>query len=307
MTETVTTPLRKPNFFIVGAPKAGTTALAEYLGEHPSVFVSTPKEPFYFCQEFTGLPGPKSLEDYLALFGTADAASSALGEASAMYLYAPHAARNIHAFDPDAKIIVMLRNPVDIAHAFHSQLLHASSEDEPDFERAWELQETRATGDRLPPHVREPSFLQYRHVALLGEQVKRYLEVFATQQIHFIVFDEFVSDTARVYGETLEFLGVRHDGRRDFRRVNANKVNRNARLALFLNRPPSWASSLAGRVKRRLGISLGFLTPLRRLNVSNQSRTPLPAQFRRELADCFRDDIRQLSTLIGRDLSHWTV
>jgi len=295
-----------PNFFIVGAPKAGTTALSEYLGDHPAILVSNPKEPFFFCPEFTGLPGPKHLEEYLDLFSAAGEDTQAIGEASAMYLYSKEAAARIAAFRPHAKILIMLRNPVEIAYSFHSQLLHASSETEPDFARAWALQEDRAAGRHLPPHVREASFLQYHKVACLGEQVDRYLQIFPREQIRFILFDRFVRETQAVYRETLEFLGVADDGRTEFPPANRNKVNRNQRLALLLNRPPPWASALVRKAKRALGLqNRGLLTPLRRLNVTVEARRPLPVGLRKRMVQGFSDDIERLSELTKLELDHW--
>jgi len=300
-------PRQKPNFFIVGAPKGGTTALSEYLGDHQSIFVSNPKEPFFFCPEFSGLPGPKTLEAYLDLFMPVDEHTQAAGEASAMYMYSKDAAARIKAFCNDAKIVIMLRNPVDIAYAFHSQLLHASSEAEQDFERAWELQKSRAAGQNLPPHVREPSFLQYRNVALLGEQVERYLKVFSRDQIHFIVFNQFVRNTLGTYRETLDFLNVAYDGRTNFQPANANKTNRSQKLALFLNRPPPWASALARKTKHVLGLgNMDFLSPLRRMNATIESRKPLSEEMRGSLKECFSADIELLSTLTDIDLTDWT-
>jgi hypothetical protein len=298
---------QKPNFFIVGAPKAGTTALSEYLGDHQSIFVSNPKEPFFFCPEFSGLPGPKTLEAYLDLFTPVDERVQTVGEASAMYLYSKDAAARIKAFCKHSKIVIMLRNPVDIAYAFHSQLLHASSETEQDFERAWELQESRITGQNLPPHVREPLFLQYRNIALLGEQVERYQRMFSREQIHYIVFDQFIRNTLDTYQGTLDFLNVEYDGRTDFRPANANKTNRSQKLAMFLNRPPPWASEMARQVKRVLGLrNQGFLTPLRHLNVTVESRKPLSRELRKTIAKSFRADIELLSVLTDTDLTAWT-
>ena len=141
---------RRPNFFILGAPKCGTTALSEYLREHPRAFVSQPKEPHYFCGDFDYYyaPGQRSEEHYLRLFDAATDDHLAVGEASVWYLYSADAARNIAAFDPATRVIVMLRNPVDLVPSLHSQLLYMLDEDEPDPARAWELQEARRRGER---------------------------------------------------------------------------------------------------------------------------------------------------------------
>lgn len=298
---------RAPNFFIIGAPKCGTTALSEYLRDHPAIFMCSPKEPYYFCQEFSGLPGPHTLEDYLKLFADAPAHAIALGEASAMYLFSQDAARRIKSFRPDARIIVMLRNPVDLAYAFHSQLLYTLSEDITDFEQAWHLQDKRAAGHCIPPLAREPRFLQYREVARIGKQVERLFEAFPRDQIHIIFYEDFCADTDNIYRGVLEFLGVHDDGRKDFAKININRRHRNNFFARILNRPPSWASNLLNRVKFLAGLdSIELLGPLRRANAVVKKRPPMSAEFRNLLNGEFRDDITLLSQLVDRDLHEWS-
>ncbi|MBU1191587.1 MAG: sulfotransferase [Gammaproteobacteria bacterium] len=299
-------PPHTPNFFIIGAPKCGTTALSEYLRDHPAIFMCTPKEPYYFCQDFSGLPGPQSLEEYLALFSDAPAHAAALGEASAMYLFSQKAARQIRTFRPDARIIVMLRNPVDLVYSFHSQLLYGLSENEPDFERAWALQNERAAGHNIPTLAREPRFLQYREVARLGKQMQRLLEVFPRDQVHTIFFDDFCTDTRNTYKNVLDFIGVEDDGRTDFARINTNRTFRNELLARLLNRPPLWVSTLVRRLKRVFGLNnIGLLNPFRRANAVVGKRTPISTEFRNQLAEEFQEDIVLLGQLVDRDLSGW--
>lgn len=297
---------KAPNFFIVGAPKAGTTALSEYLRAHPSVFVSTPKEPFYFCSDFSGLPGPRTEREYLSLFSAADTRSVAIGEASAMYLYSDVALARIRDFARDARIIVGLRSPIEIAVSFHSQQLYGMSESEEDFENAWRLQEIRAQGRSLPRLVREPRFLQYASVAKLGAQVQRLLNIFPRTHVHFVVFDDLVTDPAAVYRQLLGFLAIPDDARNEFAVENARKRNRSRLLARALHRPPRALTKLAAGAKRLIGRpDIGFLDGLRRRNTAPLDRPRLRPDFRAELAEVFRDDVMLLSELVGRDLLHW--
>ncbi|MEQ9093167.1 MAG: sulfotransferase, partial [Miltoncostaeaceae bacterium] len=205
---------RRPNFFILGAPKCGTTALSEYLRRHPQVFMSSPKEPHYFCDDFDYYyaPGRRSLDHYLHLYDGAGPEHLAVGEASVWYLYSQTAAANIAAFDPGARAIVMLRNPVEMVPSLHSQLLYTVDEDERDPARAWALQEARARGDRLPAGVRVPAFLQYGPAASYAAQIERVMAVFPPERLLVILFDDFRADTAGTYRRTLEFLGVPDDG-----------------------------------------------------------------------------------------------
>src|SRR5687767_1010670 len=111
-TSTMEWEMHKPNFFIVGAPKCGTTSLYEYIRVHPEVFMPDRKEPAFFCSDFYK-PRRMKEEEYLSLFREAGSAKW-IGEASTWYLYSDKAREGIKAFCPDARIIIMLRNPVDM-------------------------------------------------------------------------------------------------------------------------------------------------------------------------------------------------
>ena len=299
---------RRPNFFILGAPKCGTTALSEYLRRHPRAFVSQPKEPHYFCRDFDYYyaPGRRSEEHYLRLFEEAGDEHDAVGEASVWYLYSSTAARDIAAFDPAARAVVMLRNPVELVPSLHSQLLYMLDEDEPDPARAWELREARARGERLPPHARVPEFLQYGEAARLGAQLRRVYDALPREQVLTIVFDDLREDAGAVYRRTLEFLGLPDDGRVDFPRVNENKVHRGELVARLTQRPPAPLVSVARGVKRVAGVErLGVLERVRRHNREVARRPEVDPAFAAELREHFRDDVGELGELIGRDLSGW--
>jgi hypothetical protein len=142
--------MARPNFFIVGAPKCGTTALRQYLLGHPATFFCEPKEPHYFATDFPSHRYVDSEQNYLRLFDPAGRECTRIGEASSWYLYSRDALANIRRFDPDAKIIAMLRNPIEMTPSLHAQLLRDFAESEPDLRRAWDLQEERRDPRRLP-------------------------------------------------------------------------------------------------------------------------------------------------------------
>lgn len=300
---------RRPGFFILGAPKCGTTALSEYLRRHERVFVSTPKEPHYFSDDFDYYyaPGRRSLEHYLGLFEEAGPQHLAVGEASVWYLYSATAARNIMAFDPSARVIVMVRNPVELVPSLHSQMRYMLDEREPDVEAAWRLQPARRRGEGLPATVRVPAFLQYGEAAKLGAQLGRVYEHVPAGQVKVLVFDDLRADAGAVYRETLAFLGVPDDGRAEFPRVNENKVHQSAVVARLTQRPPAPLVAVARGVKRVSGVRrLGVLDRVRRSNRQVARRPEISPRFAAELRDHFRDDVRELGELIGRDLSAWT-
>mgnify|MGYP006274071187 FL=1 len=125
-----------PDFFIIGAPKCGTTALFKYLEDNPDIFLPPVKEPDFFATDMNMANDIKTAEEYTALF---DKASSKLktGEASVWYLYSKQAVSEIIRLKPDAKFIAMVRNPVEMFQSLHAQALYTQFEKEKTPEKAW--------------------------------------------------------------------------------------------------------------------------------------------------------------------------
>ncbi len=274
--------MKQPNFFIVGAPKCGTTALSEYLRQHPRAFVTQPKEPHFFSRDFPYYyaPGQATLEHYLQLYDPVPDDALAVGEASVWYLYSQAAVPAIHDFAPEARIIAMVRNPVELVPSLHSQMRYMQDEDQADPEQAWRLQGQRAQGAAVPRTCRVPEFLLYGQAAKLGEQVERMLKAVPSNQVKVVVFDDFREDTQAVYSDILDFLDLPDDGRRQFPTVNPNKQHRAEALARFTQRPPRALVQVAKGIKRVTGIKrFGALDRLRRSNRSTATRQEISPAF----------------------------
>ena len=300
--------MNQPNLFIAGAPKCGTTALSEYLREHPNVFISEPKEPHYFTFDFEEYRVTKTWEEYSNLFAKSTSEETTIGEGSVFYLCSQEALPKIYEYNSQAKIIVMLRNPVDMIYSFHSQLVFTADENETDFEAAWKLQETRQQGNMIPPQCREPFFLQYAQMGKLGEQVARLQNVFPSEQVKIIFFEDFVKSTKDIYDEVLEFLGVPSDNRTEFVRINENKSHKLGAVGNFTAKPPAALTNVVLKVRDLLGIKeLGVLDTIRSFNTKVAAREPLSDSLRNEMIEEFTPDIQKLARLSNRDLSHWLV
>lgn len=147
--------MKKPDFFIVGAAKCGTTAMYEYLKEHPEIFMpEDAKEPNYFGSDMNYKSSRLTEEQYLSLFSDAKN-EKRIGEASVWYLYSKLAASEIKEFCPSARIIIMLRNPVDMLYSLHSELFYGADEDIEDFKTALNAEEVR----KKERHKKEVIFL----------------------------------------------------------------------------------------------------------------------------------------------------
>lgn len=294
-----------PNFFIIGAPKCGTTALSEYLKDHPNIFISTPKEPKYFDFDLRHRM-EIGLEEYLSLFDKADpAVKKAIGEGSVSYIYSKRAVEEIKKFNPEAKFIVMLRNPADLIPAWHSQQVFDGQENILDFETAWKTEDERKRGLKLPPFCIEIDNIFYSGWGKLGEQVERLLASIAREKIKFIFFEDFVNDTKKVYEDILSFLGVPSDGRTQFKKINEKKEVK----SVFLHQLLTGIFVRLIKLSNKLGLKkrLGLATNILLLNSKPSSRTLISNRFRNELIDYYREDVLKLSRLLDRDLAEWLV
>jgi len=294
----------KPNFFIVGAPKCGTTALSEYLRSHPNVFISDPKEPLLFAQDIAGRI-VRDESKYLSLFETADPLSHlAIGEGSACYLCSDLAIPLILKMQPTAKIIVMVRNPVALVQSFHSELLLSGEEDISDFEEAWGLEDDRRHNRKVPVSCRSRKWLYYSEWGKLGSQIKRLYRIAHINQVKVIVFDDFVQDTAAVYRDVLSFLSVPDDGRREFPVVNERKSVKSPAFQRLLAVGEKY---VAPALRDVFGRSrwFGIRTRLTRLNSFSSEKKVLTEAFSEELRSFYVDEVMLLSEIINRDLSSW--
>lgn len=286
-----------PNFFIVGAPKCGTTSMSRYLGGHPNVFMSDPKEPNFFCVDFPKTRAVTTSRAYRALFAEAEEHHRMVGEASTWYLYSSQAANRIHQFHPGAKIIAMVRNPVELVHSLHSQLVFNGVEEERDFARAWQLQDQR----------RDRPFVQYGEIGKLAQQIQRFLDIFPRNQVNVIVFDDLVADARSIYLDTLTFLDLPYDGQSEFSAHNQNKRLRSRIVASFIRDTPDWLAAPFFALRDAIGLEkLGVLRGLRSLNTRRAKREDISSDLRTEIANHFAPDVAKLSEILGRDLTHWT-
>lgn len=287
------------NFIIIGAPKAGTTALYWYLAEHPEIFMSPVKETNYFAygrDESGGLlyGDPeihhfpvRSEAEYEALFADAGCAT-AVGEASPMYLECPASAARIRESIPAARIICGLRNPVDRTYSDYLMYLRQS-------DRRFDADRDLATGARWMQTDSHWMRVSRYHDALL-----RYFETFPREQIHVFLFDDLKRNPHAVVQDIFRFLGVDADYAPDFDTpYNTGGLPSSRFLERVFN-----LQALKHAVEPWL--PKGAMNGLRRLRAANlQKAPPLTTELRARLAGEFRDDILRTSELIGKPLDHW--
>jgi Sulfotransferase domain len=292
----------RPDFFIAGASKCGTTALFKYLSEHPQVYMARNKEPNFFCEDLKTTGGVYSLNEYRALFASAPR-DRLTGEASTLYLYSKVAIERVLAYNQNAKILIMLRYPVDAAHALHATAWSYRLENIEDFEEAWHAQDARRVGKRMPPNWPDPATLRYGAIYRYAEQVQRMMEHVPDRQRHIMVYEEFFADPRNHYLRLLDFLQLAPEPRAAFPVVNAARGSRSPRLERLLRKPPRWLETLYAPMRPLLQ-RVGF-SPTRALwdlNSAPRANAALRPAFRAELDRYFADDVAQLEVLLGRPL-----
>ncbi|WP_188150103.1 sulfotransferase family protein [Teredinibacter waterburyi] len=294
-----------PNFIIIGAARSGTSSLYEYLRQHPDIFLSTPKEPMYFAfpEQKVNFSGPgdalqinkkavTAQDDYLSLFqGSGNCA--AVGEASANYLYSTEAAKNIEKLIPDAKLIVVLRNPVERAYSSYLYTLRDGREPLGSFEEALEKEQQRINDNW--EHL-----WHYQAMGFYHQQLLRYTKLFNNDQLKVILQDDLQANTAEVVRETFEFLGV-DSSYRPSTDVSYNQGGKPKSITLnrLLTRP-SLLKTLLRPITPRFALEAYV-----KFKHKNLTKPELKRETYNNLLHEYSSDITQLQALINRDLSHW--
>lgn len=290
--------MRKPNLFIVGAPKCGTTAWASYLSTHPDVFFAPRKEPHYFSSDFPNFRWARSEHDYLHEFAQAGT-EKIIGEASVNYLYSTVAAKNIANFDPGAKILILLRSQETFLPSYHQQLLYNRDETVEDFEQAWTLSNKRNL-HHIPSTCREEKFLNYKAIGKFTAQVRRFLDTFPSRQVKILRFEKWTRNPRSSYREVLKFLDIEDDGRDAFDRLHTAKHHRIASLANITQRPPAWVLDISGAIKAIIGRDrLHAAQVLRRLNRVHGYKSAISDEMREEIRSYYLEDNEALEKLLS--------
>jgi hypothetical protein len=301
-----------PNFLIIGAQRSGTTSLYRYLGQNPEVYMSPVKEPRFFAfeGEEPDFQGPMrrdprtpqlgrpvgtvtELDAYRDLFrGVTDEA--AVGEASPRYLSSERAPGRIRSHLPEAKLIAVLRDPVE--RAYSQFLMHRRNGTEPlaDFGRALAAEERR---------MRDNWWIgDYRRRGLYYVQLTRYYELFPPDRIRVYLYEDLKEDPVGMTQSIFRFLDVDDgfvpDTSRSF---NVSAIPRSRALKTFTGQPSALKNALKPFLPERLRTRM--VTKLRNRNLA--APPPMLPSARKQLTDTYREDVLKLQDLIGRDLSGW--
>lgn len=292
--------MKKPNTFIIGAPKCGTTSLAAWLDQHPDVFMSKPKEPHFFNTD-SSHHHCVDLADYESLF-QGSSSHKVVGEASVWYLVSDVAVRNILEYSPDAKFIVCLRNPVDACISLHDQKMFSGGENTANFLEAWHMQDARRSGQvKLPATCTDVKQLMYGESCRFGYLVGRVAKAVEDEKLHLVFLQDLKHDPLAQMRRLERFLDIKAFPFYDFMLVNPSKVRKSMVLARL--------HRLAALTKQKLRINfgVGLMARLNKWNQVERKREDIDLETREMLIAYFESDIREIEKLAGRDLSDWLI
>ncbi len=295
--------IKKPNFFIIGAPKCGTTSLVRWLELHPNIYISPNKEPRYFDRDLAQRFRMTERE-YLSLFSRAENHHLAIGEATVWYLYSNLAVPTIEKEIGQVRYIVLVRNPVDMAYSLHEQFFIDQIEPIADFEKAFKESSNRRVGKNAGRWIREPRLLDYQAVCNLGSQLERLTQWIPPERLLILLLDDIKKSPRIEYLKVLNFLGLPDDGLNNFQVFNPAKRVRSAtlqKLIIILRKAELVTRARMGLAPKNSVI----IRALNRINKDPRKREPLPAELRCELELCFESEIKKLGEILKRDLSHW--
>jgi hypothetical protein len=303
---------RIPDFFIVGLPKSGTTALYEMLRPHPQIYLPDLKEPWFFAPELHDRPppvpggSPTTMAEYAALFSDA-LPDQMVGEATPLYLWSRTAAARIAEVQPGARIVAILREPASFLRSLHMQLVQTYVEPEANFAKALALEDARREGQRIPRYTYWPQTLLYSEHVRYVEQLKRYHAVFAPEQILVLIYDDFKRDNEATVQAVLRFLDADEDYPIEVRRANPTVRMRSQRLNELVHA----VSVGRGPLSRAVKAGIKAVTPneaRRRLLRVTKKRLvfaapePPDEELMLALRRRFKDEVVGLSEFLGRDL-----
>jgi hypothetical protein len=289
-----------PNFLIIGAAKSGTTAISQFLAQHPQIYMSSIKEPYYFSLEeaptFCG-PGDQEafctavtdIESYLQLFHEVSG-EIAIGEASTTYLYIPQASKRIFTHIPKVKLIAILRNPVDRAYASFLHQRREGREPVVEFSKALQLEEKRIQKNWMP-------LWHYKQCGFYFIQLKRYYDLFNQDQIKVYLYEDFKNDPNGLLKNIFDFLNVDQDFSPDTSiRYNASGIPKSKLLHSLISQKSLMKTALKPLFPKSLR---------QKIRMKNLAKPELKPELRSQLQKTYRKDILKLQNLIKRDLGHW--
>jgi len=298
--------VKYPNFFIVGTAKAGTTSLWKFLNENNEVFVIGAgnelfKEPCYF----SGLYDNMTLEEYLNFLDGASEQQTHVGDVSTIYLPDPKSAERIYEFNPDAKIVIVLRNPAERAFSLYNWMVQEGYEYSSTFEKALEKeqQKIRKEVSNFCEPCQSYRLHMYYSSGLYCEQVRKYLALFG-DQVLIIKFDRLKNNFTDAYEEICCFLGIEVNQITPVS-YNASVGVYSPKIQFILRIINSIANKAAVRIFKKEFKTKSSRDWLVRMGLNEKKPLKMREDTRNMLIEKYSEDIRNLSKMTGIYFDDW--
>ncbi|MCB0173564.1 MAG: sulfotransferase [Anaerolineae bacterium] len=301
--------MKLPNFLIIGVPKSGTTALQNYLNQHPQIYLTPGLETNYFglkdqLVDFRG-PGDAdtinrtaitTFDDYQAQFAATNGAT-AIGEVCPLYMYFPGAPARIKASIPNVKLVVILRNPIDRAYSNYLHLRHDGREPLAEFEQALAQENERMQAGWSP-------IWHYKTLGFYYEQLKPYYILFSYKQIRVYLYDELEENPQQMLQDMFKFLQVDHTFQPDLN-LPLNDSNRPQSRTLPNGLTQPHVLQSAPITTRHDEAQNPLARAVNRIRNGNPVKPTLVKETRLTLMNAYREDVRATQALTGRKVSAW--
>ena len=293
--------INKPNFFIIGAPKCGTTSIHATLKNHPDIFMPDQKELQFFatdlfCKNYI------TKKQYLELFSPAKD-EKIIGEASVWYLYSKDAPINIKKFNKNSKFLVILRNPVHMLESLHAQFIFDNMEQFSNFQLALDMEDERKRGKLVKSSVSNRKFLYYSDIVRYLEQIKRYLELFGEENVKILIFEKLLKNPEEHINSISDFLEISRFELPDMQRLNRRKEAGSSILRSLINPPNKLKDAM--RTCIPFGIRRRIVEFVISINSVDAQEKPISRNLISQIRSYYLHEIRELERITKTDLSCW--
>jgi Sulfotransferase family len=288
-----------PNFLIVGVQKAGTTSIYNYLNEHPQVYMSPIKETNFLEKDWETIAPElckkqkiRTIEEYSQLFQNVKD-EIAIGEASPNYLFHYQTSINrIQRYVPNAKQIVILRDPAE--RAYSDYLMHVRD----------------CVGDRsLSDQIKYSSHKSFiLRKGFYYEPLQHYINTFGNKKIKVYLYEDLCKDPFEFMKSIYQFIEVNDSFQANIsKKAQVAQIPKNKMVNNLLRKQNPIRSSVAGIAKYFFPTEVrqNLRNRLIKLNSQDKKQVPLPAEERQQMVELYREDILKLQDLIQKDLSLW--
>jgi len=294
-----------PNLFIIGAPKCGTTSLHDYLASQPGFSAGIHKEPHFFNHDHPEYRHAKTLEQYLGFYNDCHGSPPYVLDSSTNYIYSKTAIDAILQFNPAAKFIVLLRDPVSLVRSLHQHLVFRQIETEPVLATAWQLGPVR---DRAPDFVKRhpyPGHLEYKRAGQLGHHLAAAMQRLGSDQLLTLFLEDLKASPKATIQQLAAFLGTELKREASFKHRNAAKSSRYPKLNRLTLFPGPLMKAVKSTAKRVIPQRIRQRVDWYAMISANSEPQSIPAELERAMREFFREDIGLIAELTQRDLHHW--